>query len=107
AGDRNPCRSAWEDQTPPKAHLPFAQKIAVTLIRFDGAAEARVLPHRPKPSAVHAGINSARVRKFTREAECLLRIPVLERMGSVQTLQRQARKSGKARLAFRGCFGLS
>ncbi len=50
------------------------QQIAIPRIRLGGGAEARILPHRPQPPAIHRRLNAAREGKLAGEAQILLGI---------------------------------
>ncbi len=69
-----------------KAGLAFAQEVAVTLVGFEGGAEAGVLAHGPEAAAVHGGIDAAGKGEFSGIAEGGFGVPVGEIFFSVETI---------------------
>ena len=57
-----------------QAGLPLLEQVSITLVGLRGRAEARVLSHRPQPSAVPRRLNAARERKLPREAQKVVRV---------------------------------
>ena len=47
-----------------KTGLAVLEQVAVARVRLLGRGEARVLAHRPRPTAVHVGVRPARVREL-------------------------------------------
>src|SRR5712691_1334442 len=50
----------------------------VALIRLFCRAEACVLAHRPRARAIHSGMNAACERKFTRIAQLIMSVEILQ-----------------------------
>ena len=73
-----------------KPRLAFAKQIAVPLVGFSGAGEARVLAHGPEAAAIHGGINAARVGKFAGVAQRFFRAPRAQIFRGIKSLERQA-----------------
>src|ERR1700752_4949677 len=95
-----------EIQRDREALLPFAEEVAIALVRFTGAAEARVLTHGPEGAAVHCGIDAAGKRELAGEAESFFGIPIVEQIAGVQPLDGPAGNSGEARFALNRTAGL-
>ncbi len=84
--------------------LALREEIAEALVGIFGRAEARELPHRPKPAAVHGGMNSAGVRRLAREAEIVLGVPIRQIRFRVQAANRIPGNGGEFGLSFGAFF---
>jgi hypothetical protein len=68
---------------------PLRQQIAVPRVRFLGAREAGVLPHRPQPAAIHVRVNPARKWELSGEAELGFRRPARQVPGCARVVHKR------------------
>ena len=64
-------RQVERDREP---RLAPVEQVAVALVRLLGRGEAGVLPDRPRPAAVHVGVDAARERRRARRLELARRV---------------------------------
>jgi len=83
-----------------ESRLPLFPKIAVTHVALPGAAETRVLAHRPETPAVHCGLHAARERKLSRIAKLFIVIQIGNIKRRIETLDWFSGDAGKNILAF-------
>src|SRR5439155_15141397 len=70
--------------------LPVVEQVPEALVRLLGGAEARELPHRPEPAAVHGRIDAARERIDAGVAEVAVVVD-LDGVGCVERIVLEAR----------------
>ena len=64
------------------------QQIPIARVRFLGRCEARVLPHRPQPAAIHGRVDPARERELSGEAKLGFRRPARQILGCARVVHR-------------------
>ena len=67
-----------------------SEQLPVALIGFSRGPKARVLPHRPGPAGVHRRVDPAGVRKLPRLTQRNGRLPVRQRLWSIDGLERES-----------------
>jgi hypothetical protein len=76
------------------------EQVAEALVGLLGGAEARELPHRPQPPAVHARVHAARERILARIADLVVVIGDVVR--AVERPDRLAGEGGERDVTFAG-----
>src|SRR5208282_5022820 len=79
--------------------LTLLEQVAVAAVRLLRAAEARVLAHRPQPSAIHRRLHAAGKRILAWKAEVVDKIEVVQVFGIVRPLDFDSRAGDEIRLA--------
>ena len=70
------------------ATLALGKQIPVALVRFLGRAKASVLPHRPEAAPVHCRLDAAGERVFAGESELFIRVPAVQVVSGVHSVDR-------------------
>src|SRR6185503_18263309 len=92
----------WQVEGHAEPALPLLEQVAEALVGLGGRAEARVLAHRPEPSAVHRGLHPAGVRELAREPQ----VPdVVHRRGVRGRVQALDRGAARIREGYRALGG--
>src|SRR5260370_32811119 len=84
-----------------KPGLTLLEQVTVTAIGFLGAAEARVLAHRPQPSAIHRRLHPARKRILAGKADLVHKIDAAQVVAIVSTFDLDPRAGDEILLALR------
>src|SRR6516162_8444192 len=74
--------------------LAMSEQITEALVGVFSGAEARELSHGPQPATVHAGVDAARVGRFSRKAQIASWIPPVQIGFGVQAADR-VQRSGR------------
>ncbi len=78
-----------------KAGLPLVEQELEALVGLPRRAEAGELAHGPQPTAVHAGVDAARVRILAGIAEIGIGIEAVEGFGGIQRIDGYAANRGR------------
>ena len=73
--------------------LALREQKMIALVGLLGVAKARELAHRPKPVAVHAGVDAARVRILARQREIAREVEIGNVIRTVERLAAARRRS--------------
>src|SRR5882724_11672368 len=95
----------WQIESHGKTRLALVQEIAIPLIRFGSAAEARILAHGPKTAAVHRRVDPTSKRIFAGKSDRLLRLGITKGVPIIDTLNRNTGKCCEFFLALGGVGG--
>src|SRR6266851_2455436 len=79
--------------------LTLLEQITVTTIRFLGAAEARVLAHRPQPSTIHRRLHATREWVLAGKAELVHKVEAVQIVGIVSAFDLDSRAGDEILLA--------
>ena len=87
-----------------EAGLALCQKVSKALVGVLRRPKTGKLAHRPKPPAMHSGVNAACVGRLPGKAKVAVRVPAGEISRRVKTLDWKSRNGGEFRLALGALF---